>query len=150
MSRTSAEKSFAAAGLRCTRQRKAVYEALLEARGHPSADELYRAVSPRMSGMSLATVYNTLEAICRAGLARKLPGAGANGSARYDAGSAEHLHLRCRQSGDVVDAPEDLSDEVVGRIPRDVLQEIERRTGFRVSQVQIDLIGEYDGASGKA
>ncbi|MEX0885492.1 MAG: transcriptional repressor [Phycisphaeraceae bacterium] len=137
---------FAAAGLRCTRQRKAVYEALAGSCDHPTADELHRSVVREHAGMSLATVYNTLEAICRAGMARKLAGAGANGSARYDAGRTEHLHLRCRTTGDVADAPADLSEQVVATVPREVLDQIEQRTGFKIHQLNIELIGEYRAA----
>ncbi len=146
MARMNVESLFAAAGLRCTRQRKAVYEALAAAQDHPTADDLYRIVAHRLPGMSLATVYNTLEALCRAELVRKLPGAGANGSARYDVNDEEHVHLRCRHSGEVADAPHDLSRQVVSLIPRQVLEQIEQRTGFKVSQVQIELVGEYDDA----
>lgn len=138
---------FAAHGLRCTRQRKAIYEALCASREHPTADQLFRRVCPKGtcedSGISLATVYNTLEAFCAAGLAHKLPGAGENGSARYDAVRGNHLHLRCRTSGTVADVPDDLSEQVLGHIPQDVLAEVARKLGFQIDQIQIELVGRY-------
>ena len=137
------DRLFAATGLRCTKQRKALYEALAASRSHPTADELFRQVNPRVDGLSLATVYNTLEAFCQAGLVQKLPGAGTNGSARYDAVRGDHLHVRCQSSGAVADVPRDLSQQVLQRIPPDLLQELESRLGFRIDQVQIELVGQF-------
>src|SRR5699024_212410 len=102
---SESRKMFEEHGLRCTQQRAAVYAALAGSMDHPTADELHRQVSGELAGVSLATVYNTLEAFCRAGLVQKLPGAGDNGSARYDAVRENHLHLRCRKSGAVADVP---------------------------------------------
>lgn len=139
------EVLFADHNLRCTRQRKAIYAALEATREHPTADDLFRDVGRDVPGMSLATVYNTLEAFCRAGLVQKLPGAGLNGSARYDAVRDDHLHLRCRHSGDVADVPDDLGERLLQHLPREALDAIERRLGFRVDQVQIELVGEFTG-----
>lgn len=135
---------FAARGLRSTRQRKAVFEALRSTTAHPTADDLFRMVSGRVNGLSLATVYNTLEALCNAGLAQKLPGngTGGNGSARYDATVEDHLHLRDTRTGTVADVPHHLSKALLDRIPRDLLTDIEARLGFRIQHVQIELIGE--------
>lgn len=136
---------FASHGLRCTRQRVAIYDALAASREHPTADELYRQVVERCQncGVSLATVYNTLEAFCRAGLAHKLAGAGENGSARYDAVRGNHLHMRCEETGTVADVPDDLGQQILHHIPPRVLAELESKLGFKVSQVQIELIGRY-------
>ena len=139
---------FAARGLRCTRQRKALYEALAASRAHPTADDLHQQVAPRIDGLSLATVYNTLEALCQAGLVQKLPGAGTNGSARYDAVRGDHLHMRDQHSGAVDDVPPDISREILERIPPDVLKDVERRLGFKISQVQIELVGQYLAGAG--
>lgn len=135
---------FNARGLRCTRQRRAVYEALRSTTAHPTAEELYHLVGDRVNGLSLATVYNTLEALCSVGLAQKLPSHGphGNGSARFDATVEDHLHLRDARTGQVADVPAHLSRALLDRLPRKVLDEIESRLGFRIKQVQIELIGE--------
>ena len=135
---------FSRHGLRCTRQRIAIYEALYAARNHPTADDLYRVVSERIEGVSLATVYNTLEAFCQAGLVQKLPGAGANGSARFDANPDNHVHLRCHGSGTVADLPEDVGQRLLARIPNDALEELRELYGFQVHQIQIELAGQFD------
>lgn len=144
------ETLFANRGLRCTKQRKALYRALANSRAHPTADELHQLVraqegeGERARGISLATVYNTLEAFCQSGLAQKLSGAGANGSARYDAVRGDHLHMRCQRTGRVEDVPAELSRRVLDRIPSGVLRELERELGFKIDQVQIELVGRYE------
>ena len=92
--------------LRCTKQRRALYEALSQTTAHPTADQLYQQVARSDQTISLATVYNTLEAFCKAGLAQKIAAKG--GSTRYDAAVHHHLHLRDERSGAVADVPDDL------------------------------------------
>ncbi|MEG1507006.1 MAG: Fur family transcriptional regulator [Akkermansia sp.] len=50
-------------GLRLTRQRQEVYQTLLEQRDHPTAGEVYLRVRNKMPSISLATVYNCLDAL---------------------------------------------------------------------------------------
>jgi len=129
-------------GLRCTRQRIAIYEALIATHCHPTAEQLHQLVAQDDQSLSLATVYNTLETFCSVGLTQKLPGKSREGSTRYDATLTPHLHARCQETGEVTDVPEDLSQRILDRIPRCVLHELEQRMGFKVDQVHIELIGE--------
>jgi len=137
-------KLFAQHNLRCTKQRRAIYGALTASRCHPTADELYRQVLDTLPGVSLATVYNTLEAFTDAGMITKLPDAGHNGSARYDAHSEPHTHLRDRCTGVVADAPDDISKMILDHVPQQVLDTIRERTGFAVDEVQVELVGRFD------
>ncbi len=137
------QQIFCERGLRCTRQRRAIYDALTQSQSHPTADELFQMVKMQDDGMSLATVYNTLEAFCGAGLAYKIAGCGGNGSTRYDAGGDDHMHLRCRKTGHIVDAPHDLGERILEHIPQKLIDELEERIGFSVSKVQLDLVGEF-------
>jgi Fe2+ or Zn2+ uptake regulation protein len=135
---------FARHRLRCTSQRQALYETLRASTSHPSAEELYHLVRRRTDRLSLATVYNTLEALCEAGLARKLPTT--NGSCRYDANMSDHLHLRLTNSTEIRDVPEALGARLMENLPRPVLAEIERAMGVRIDKVSIQLHGrDVDG-----
>ena len=51
--------------IRLTRQREEIYAALAATKAHPTAEELLRAVRSSHPGISLATVYNTLETFTR-------------------------------------------------------------------------------------
>jgi len=138
------QRTFVEHGLRCTRQRRAVYHALAASRCHPTADELHKLVTQSdEDSLSLATVYNTLEAFCNAGLAHKLSGCGGNGSTRYDAAGDDHLHLRCRKTGRIADAPDDLGQRLLEQLPDELLDELQDRLGFQITKIQIDLLGEF-------
>ncbi len=132
---------FCAHSLRFTRQRFAVYTALASEKVHPTADQLFQKLSRSESGISLATVYNTLEALVKSGLAQKLADGGT--SARYDAAVDDHLHIRDCATGSLSDVPEALGQKLLDNLPQDVLKEIEDTLGFRISRMQIELIGEY-------
>ena len=56
-------RKLAQAGLRSTRQREVVYNAILSKRDHPTAEEVFARVKKDMSTISLATVYNSLGSI---------------------------------------------------------------------------------------
>lgn len=130
---------FAQHGLRCTRQRVEIFDALAATKTHPTAEELHRMVSAAMPGVSLATVYNALEAFCAAGLCRKIPMP--EGGSRYDADLCEHPHVRT-PDGVVRDVPEDVGRRLLDALPRDVLDEVERRMGVRIRAVRIELVGD--------
>lgn len=132
-----ARRLFADHGLRCTRQRVAIYERLLAANTHPTAEELFEQVRGECDGLSLATVYNTLEALCDAGLCRKLT---FNcGCARYDAETQPHLHLLNDDTGEIHDVPGDLSERLLAQLSEDVLRDIEVRLGVRIDRVSLHL-----------
>ena len=133
---------FIAHGIRCTRQRKALYEALAATDCHPTADQLFHQVAGLQQDISLATVYNTLEAFCEAGLVQKIACKG--GSVRYDAAVSNHLHLRDQCTGAVADVPEDLSKLILEQLPAPVLKRLEAQLGFKISQVQIEFLGTFE------
>lgn len=135
---------FADHSLRCTRQRVEVYRALAATKSHPTADELHRTIQECCPGISLATVYNTLEALCGAGLTRKI--AAGDGPARYDADVSDHLHVVTREGG-VLDLPEDLSREIYAALPADLRQRIETRLGARVERVHLEFSSPAAGAT---
>jgi len=128
---------FARHKIRCTAQRLAVYEALARTSDHPTAEELFRMVRPRTGRLSLATVYNTLDMLCDAGLCRRLP---TNGGCRFDADMTDHQHIRLRDTGTIRDVPPALGAKLMHRIPASVLAEIERRLGVRIEAVNVQLL----------
>jgi Fe2+ or Zn2+ uptake regulation protein len=96
-------------GYRVTPQRLAVAQALAEAGRHLNAEELMEAVGERLPGVSLPTVYASLEALENAGLVRRV--ASGRGPALYDAGPAAHHHMVCRRCGAVTDLEADVGLE---------------------------------------
>lgn len=128
-------------GLRCTRQRRLIYEALAAAHSHPTAEDLAGMVRRTDPGVSLATVYNALEAFSDRGLCRKLPGQGENGASRYDPDCSPHVHVTL-DSGEIIDVPDDLGGELLERIGQDDLERLGRALGVKITGVRLGLEGE--------
>ncbi|MCZ6836662.1 MAG: transcriptional repressor [Planctomycetota bacterium] len=136
---TSTRQLFTQNNLRCTTQRIALFDTLCACKSHPTAEELFGMVKPAMNSLSLATVYNTLDALCEAGLAKKLPTS--KGTCRYDADMSEHLHVRFQDTGEIRDVPMDLSRKLLDHLPKGVLIEIERDLGIHIDGINIQLSG---------
>lgn len=101
-------------GHRFTEQRAAVYRFLSGTDTHPTADEVFLSVRSEVPGISLATVYKSLETLVGCGLASKL--SYGDGSARYDGRTDPHHHARCVSCGSVFDVP--------GRLPEEEIDEL--------------------------
>lgn len=136
---------FAARGLRCTRQRVEIYKALEATSAHPTAEELFWLVRESDQDLSLATVYNTLDAFCAHGLCRRL--ATSAGPARYDADLSEHLHVQDQQ-GRIHDVPPELSRRLLDSIGPDLLDEIGAATGQRITGARIELLAAPEPGQG--
>lgn len=59
-------------GFRFTPQRRQVYSLLLQARDHPTANEVYLRAKQALPDLSMATVYNCLDALVQCGLVRQV------------------------------------------------------------------------------
>lgn len=114
-------------------------------KSHPTAEELFSGIKAQDPTahepcLSLATVYNTLEAFTACGLARKIPSPSGSGPCRYDADTSEHVHF-ATSDGRVVDVPLDLSRRLLEQIPPTMLAEIEERMGIKVRGVTLQVVG---------
>jgi Fur family transcriptional regulator, peroxide stress response regulator len=90
-------------GLPLTVQRTVILDALAGRKDHPTADEVYEEVKPRLAGVSRTTVYRVLETLVAHGLAQKIGSSAAK--ARFDANAARHHHLECIRCGGISDLP---------------------------------------------
>ncbi|OPY13544.1 MAG: Transcriptional regulator PerR [Syntrophus sp. PtaU1.Bin005] len=88
-------------GLKLTPQRLAILEYLSGNREHPSAADIYAAVSEKFPTMSFATVYNTLKALRDRDHVLELAIDG--GKRRYDPETIRHHHLICTECRKIVD-----------------------------------------------
>ncbi|MFD2169100.1 Fur family transcriptional regulator [Tumebacillus lipolyticus] len=118
-------------GIRLTPQRQVILQLLKETKEHPTAEQVYHKIGEKFQGISLATVYNTLNKLTELGVIREL--SYGDGSSRYDGNDSEHAHLVCQQCGTVIDI-ECPQDEVV------VTQEV-RQAGFQVSSYRLEYYG---------
>jgi Fur family peroxide stress response transcriptional regulator len=96
---------------------------------HPSAEEIHEALSGQFPTLSLATVYNTLEALRERGDIIEI---GADfDKKRFDRVTKSHHHLICIRCHKILDVPERFNP---------VLTEAERK-GFQVIRSQVDFHG---------
>ena len=65
-------QQLAATGFRFTQQRRQVYDVLIQKRDHPTAEEVFIRAKKAMPDISMATVYNCLDALVQAGVARQV------------------------------------------------------------------------------
>lgn len=94
-------KKLSAVGRRLTAQREHVYHVLLSQTDHPTADEVYFRAKSEKPEISLATVYNTLDALVKCGLVKQV---NVDRSAtRYCSNRKEHCHFYCEECGRVHD-----------------------------------------------
>jgi Fe2+ or Zn2+ uptake regulation protein len=102
---TSVETTLASAlrerGQRVTPQRLAIARIVAELDRHVTAEHVFGELSRRMPGVSLPTVYATLELLEQLGLVRRVSLAA--GSTVYDGRVEEHHHLVCRRCGAIAD-----------------------------------------------
>ena len=128
-------------GFKVTPQRLAVYEGLARLMGsHPAAGEIYRALREDYPTMSLATVYKALEALCAAGLVRRLQVG--EEAVRYDADIRSHSHVYCCACGRVEDFS--LASEA------QLMREAGALTGYEIQFQQICFHGLCPDCRGKA
>ncbi len=125
--------------LRCTRQREVVYAALAGATTHPTAEELHQMVRDAEPGLSLATVYNTLEVLIQCGLARRI--SGQSGCCRFDARMEPHVHVTT-EDGRLLDAPGDLSGRLLAALSPELLKELETRMGVEIGHLNVQVVAK--------
>ncbi len=126
-------------GYRLTPQRLAVVQALIEDEEHPSAEIVYERISRRLPTTSLATVYNTLDALKAIGQVLEIrPG---QGPIRYDVRRpSRHPHLICQRCGHVEDA----------RVPEGSLRELGvEANGWQNLQARVDFQGICPACAGE-
>ncbi len=82
--------------VRVTPQRLAVVDYLEENHIHPSAEMIFQAIKPRFPSLSLATVYNTLDVLERAGKVLKISIAG-NPKVYFEYNTDFHCHFYCKK-----------------------------------------------------
>lgn len=88
-------------GLRMTRQRQEIYRILIEHRDHPTANEVFMRAKDRLPNLSLATVYNCLEALVQHGIIRQVNFE--RESSRYCPNLREHGHFHDESTGVIHD-----------------------------------------------
>jgi Fe2+ or Zn2+ uptake regulation protein len=118
-------------GHRVTSQRLVLHRVLRELGRHATAEEVLQAAAPHLPGLSLPTVYATLDLFEQLGVARRIDGAGT--AVLYDPRTDAHHHFRCRRCGRVVDVDAPVDERRLIAAARDA--------GLEVDGVEVMLRG---------
>jgi Fur family peroxide stress response transcriptional regulator len=130
---------LATSGFRFTPQRQHVYSVLLQKRDHPTVEDVFIRAKQGMPDISMATVYNCLDALVKCDLVRHV---NLDRSAtRYCPNMKEHCHFYCDQCGGIFDIDFAADGNRSGlQIPE----------GFKVSQYDISIRGVCRDCAAKA
>ena len=101
-------------GGRVTTARRALVTALLDADHHPTADDLASAVQDAHPDVHRSTIYRTLDALEKMGVVDHVHLG--HGRAVYHLADEAHHHLVCEVCGHVVEVPEELFEDLAGRL----------------------------------
>lgn len=117
-------------GMRLSRQRRMVLDLLWAEKSHLSARDIFEKLNNLGRNIGHTSVYQNLEALQSAGVIECLDRATGR---LYGYRSDPHSHLTCAESG----AIQDLDVE----LPRELLDQIERHTGFAIESYTLHLTG---------
>lgn len=118
-------------GIPLTSQRRVVLEAVLDLDSHPQAEQVFSSPGVQRARISRATVYRTLESLCRLGIVAKACHPGS--AVRYDGRTDRHHHLVCLRC----DAVTDIDDARLDALPIPDTSAF----GFEVSDLRVQLRG---------
>ena len=124
-------KKYREKGFRITPQRLAIFEYLQGNTTHPTVEDIYREIKKRYPAISLATVYNTIQALKDRGEVMELtidPD-----RKHYDPDTTPHHHVICTECNRIGDVFVDYSPHL--KLPEDVLE------GFVVMDNQVNFYG---------
>ena len=128
-------EKLADCGLKVTPQRIAVYQALISL-GHVCTDDVVAEVHRTAPNISVATIYNTLDALLDHGLIAQLHTG--NNKKYYDVSTHPHAHLFGKSTRRI----EDFDDPALEAIIREYLSG-KPIPGFDLSDIQIQLLGDF-------
>ena len=117
-------------GMRLSRQRRMVLDLLWTEKSHLSDRDIFEKLNARGRSIGHTSVYQNLEALQSAGVIECLDRASGR---LYGYRSDPHSHLTCLDSGSI----EDIDVE----LPADLLDRIERETGYRIESYTLQLNG---------
>ena len=126
---------LSASGFRFTPQRRHVYDVLSQQRDHPTAEEVFLRAKKGLPEISLATVYNCLDALMASGVVRQVQLQ--RGATRFCSNMEEHCHYYCDSCGAVFDVALTADSTIVPR-PK----------GFNIDHYDIAVHGECADCAG--
>jgi Fur family transcriptional regulator, peroxide stress response regulator len=123
-------------GLKITPQRIAVYEAVLQLKNHPTAENITDHVRKHFPNVAIGTVYKVLDTLCEKKLISRIHTD--RDIMRYDAVTDVHHHLHSEES----DRIEDFFDTGLDELLSDYFKR-KQISDFNISEIKIHISGKF-------
>ena len=117
-------------GMRVSRQRRFILELLWQAKEHLSAREIYDRLNQQGKAIGHTSVYQNLEALSNQNIIECIE---RSDGRLYGNISDSHSHVNCLDTNQILDVEVEL--------PEALLQEIEQKTGIRITDYSINFYG---------
>lgn len=124
--------SLKKSGAKITQQRKTILKYLVNSHSHPTARQIYNDLNQEDQSLSLATVYNTLDALIKAKLVIDIDDKKST-EHHFDYFGTPHYHIICDHCGLIVDGH---NFEF-----QDLLQKAAAESNFLIRSAQVEVHG---------
>jgi Fur family peroxide stress response transcriptional regulator len=104
-------------GLKITHQRLEIFKELLNSHDHPTVEKLYNRLQPKLTTISLDTIYRTLTTLEEHDLVVRVETG--ESQARFEGRMEEHHHAICKKCGEITDFHWQFPDEA--GLPNEIL-----------------------------
>ena len=124
-------------GMRQTRQRQQVWEAIQRLGGHCTADQITAELQQGRPGFSRSTVYRALEALSSSGALHAVRLG--DGPVHYEVAGEEHQHAICQVCQGILHIEHGLVDELE--------RHLEERHRFKPVRTEVVVVGVCDACT---
>lgn len=125
-----------ALGMRVSSQRRYILELLWEREEHLSAREIYDLLNQQGKEIGHTSVYQNLEALSKNGIIECVQHSDGR---LYGNISDSHSHVNCLDTNQIID--------VRIALPEEIIEQIEKQTGTKITDYRIDFYGYKNTAS---
>ena len=98
---------------RNTIQKIKILDYVRSVKTHPTAEEVFENVRKEIPSITLATVYRNLNQLSEKGVISRLE---INHEFRYDYMTQAHVHIVCKDSGEVIDVLDKTTNELLQKL----------------------------------
>lgn len=133
------EKIIAAlkdSGLKVTPQRIAVFDAVINLKSHPRAENVTDYIKSNHPNIATGTVYKTLETLVKCGIIKKVKTDA--DIMRYDAIVEKHHHLYCADSERIEDFVDPELDKMLEKYLKD-----KKIPNFQIGEIKLQIVGKF-------
>jgi Fur family transcriptional regulator, ferric uptake regulator len=126
-------------GMRLSHQRRSILELLWDIQEHLSARQIYDRLNQAGKDIGHTSVYQNLEALSQQGIIECVE---RSEGRLYGHISSSHSHVNCLDTHQIVD--------INIQLPADLIAEVERQTGMKITDYRIDFFGHRTAQAAQA